>query len=60
MPGKLTKREAAEFLGMSEKTLSNRLSGGTGPRSYKYLGRVYFDRKDLEAFKRSLIEVRAG
>lgn len=60
MPDKLNKEEAAKFLGISPRTLSNWLSKGVGPRNYKYLGRIYFDKKDLEAFKRSLIEIRAS
>lgn len=60
MPDKLNKKQAAEFLGISVGTLSNWLSHGTAPRNYKYLNRVYFDKKDLEAFRRSQVEVRAG
>jgi predicted site-specific integrase-resolvase len=60
MPDKMTKKEAAEFLGVKPKTLANWLAAKKGPPSYKYLGRVYFDKKDLEAFKRSITERRAS
>lgn len=59
MKDKLTKQEAAEFLGISLKTLNDWMWKRKAPPSIKYLKRVYFDRKDLEAFKRSLIERRA-
>lgn len=60
MPEKLNMEEAAQFLGVTYKTLSRWLSEGKGPRNYKYLKRVWFDMKDLEAFKKSLVEVRAS
>jgi DNA-binding transcriptional MerR regulator len=60
MENKLSYPEAAEFLGIKVTTLRNWVCKGTGPRNYRFLGRVYFDKKDLEAFRRSLIEVRAG
>lgn len=60
MGDKMTMREAAEFLGIKEQTLRNWIWKGTAPRSYKYLNRVYFNQKDLEAFKRDQTEVRAS
>lgn len=56
----LSVAEAAAFLEMSTKTLRNRMSAGTGPRNTKRFGRVYFLRKDLEAYKRANTELRAG
>ena len=60
MPDKLTIEQAAEFLGVKAKTLSNWIWMKQGPRHYKYGRRLWFDRKDLEAFRKSLIEVRAS
>lgn len=55
----LNKDQAADYLTCSKSTL-NRYLGmpGAGLRRIRYLGRVYFDPKDLEAFRRSLVEVR--
>jgi hypothetical protein len=59
--GKLNKVEAAAFLEISVKTLNNWISQKRrGLRRIRYAGRVYFDKKDLEAFKRSQIETIAS
>lgn len=64
LKGKLTKEEAAAFLGISPGTLSNWLIKGHKQgrylRHFKILNRIYFDRRDLERFRQNLIEVRAG
>lgn len=59
MKDKMTKAEAAELIGCSVSTL-NKYLWKRLIRSYKYMGRVYFDRKDVEAFKRGLVEVRSA
>jgi predicted DNA-binding transcriptional regulator AlpA len=58
--GWLTKEQAAAILGISKSTLNKWLWLGTAPRNIKYLNRVYFDKKDLEAFIRSQTEIRAS
>lgn len=59
MKGMIRKREAAEMIGVTEGTLSNWISEQRGPRYTKYLGKVWFNPKDIEAFKRSITEVRS-
>jgi hypothetical protein len=58
MDDKLTKVEAAEILGISVKTLNNWLAAKKGPPHYKYIGRIWFDPKELENFKRQNTERR--
>lgn len=39
--GRLTRRDAAKFLGLDEGTLANWKSRGVGPRQLKVGGRVF-------------------
>ena len=48
--------EAARMIGCSYKTLLNWRVKGIGPRGFKYMGRLYFKIKEIEAYKRSLIK----
>lgn len=47
--GRLDARNAANFLGLSVKTLANKRSSGTGPRFIKR-GRVFYSLDDLLAW----------
>lgn len=55
-PGRLNNRQAAQFLGVHPATLANWRCYGRGPPYGIYkVGRirfVYYDRKDLEVFKK--------
>lgn len=48
--GRLNRRSAADYLGLSVKTLSNWCSRGIGPRCIRVGGRAFYYLKDLEAF----------
>ena len=62
MPGKMTLAEAAAFFGIKPRTLYNWLHDTHRPRAplrhYKFMGRLYFDKKDLEAYRRNMTEVK--
>ncbi|MBF0454031.1 MAG: helix-turn-helix domain-containing protein [Magnetococcales bacterium] len=45
--GRLDTRNAAAYLGLSEKTLAMARSNGTGPRFVKR-GRIFYFREDLD------------
>ena len=45
-----TRRGAAEYLGVAEKTLAMWQSAGRGPKSVKVGGRRFYFRLDLDAF----------
>lgn len=49
----LSCREAATFLGINENQMVQWRSRGIGPAYYQYVGRIYYDRADLEAFRES-------
>jgi hypothetical protein len=49
--GRLTRVDAATFLGLATGTLANWESRGLGPRSVKVGGRVFYFLRDLEAFR---------
>jgi predicted DNA-binding transcriptional regulator AlpA len=48
--GRLRRRDAALYLGFSEKTLANYAYRGLGPRAVKVGGRVFYYVDDLDAF----------
>ncbi|HEY1301060.1 MAG TPA: hypothetical protein VGF07_11230 [Stellaceae bacterium] len=50
--GRLTRDNAARYLGHSPKTLAMWQVRGLGPRSVKVGGRVFYYRTDLDAFIR--------
>lgn len=54
----VTSVEAAKMLGWSVGYLYNKVAKGTGPDNFKYGKRTYFKIKDVEAFRRSLVQVR--
>jgi excisionase family DNA binding protein len=56
----LTIEQASEFLGCSVNTLRHWIAAGKGPRHKKFMKRLWFDRKDLEAFLRRAVQVRAS
>jgi hypothetical protein len=46
---KFTPAQAAEYLGLSPRTLSNMRSSGDGPTFYK-IGGVFYKKADLDAW----------
>lgn len=48
--GNVSRREAAKFLGLSSKTLSEWAAKGLGPSPFKIGGRVFYHLTDLTAF----------
>lgn len=54
----LTLPQAAEYMGIKAKTLSNWIYAGKAPHHYKRFGRRYFKKADLEAFMKNETEVR--
>lgn len=51
--GRLDRRNAASFLGLSPKTLAEWARLGLGPRPRKVGGRCYYRIRDIEAFRDS-------
>ncbi len=50
--GRMTRQDAARYLGMKPKTLAMWQLGGKGPRSYLVGGRRFYFKLDLDAFIR--------
>jgi hypothetical protein len=50
--GRMTRDDAARYIGVASKTLSNMQLRGIGPRSLKIRGRVFYYRTDLDVFIR--------
>lgn len=50
--GRMSRHDAAKYLGLKEKTLAMWSLAGKGPRSLKVGGRVFYYRSDLDAFIR--------
>jgi predicted DNA-binding transcriptional regulator AlpA len=48
--GRLSRRQAARYVGVAERTLANWKSTGRGPRQVKVGGRVFYKLPDLDAF----------
>lgn len=48
--GRLSRADAAIFLGLKKKTLSDYQLRGVGPRPIRCGGRVFYYLRDLEAF----------
>lgn len=48
--GRLTRREAAKFVGVASRTLANWKSRGVGPSQTKIGGRVFYRLADLQLF----------
>ena len=48
--GRMTRRDAARYLGAAEKTLAMWALNGKGPRSIKVGGRVFYFQADLDSF----------
>lgn len=48
--GRMTRRNAARYLGCAEKTLAMWLGDGKGPRAYRVGGRIFYFQEDLDAF----------
>ena len=51
--GRMSREDAARYLGHKPKTLAMWALLGKGPRSVKVGGRVFYFRSDLDAFVRS-------
>ena len=50
--GRLTRRDAATYLGLKEKTLAQWAIQNRGPLSRRVGGRCFYDLSDLKAFVR--------
>lgn len=50
--GRMSRRDAASYLGMAEKTLAMWASERRGPASVKVGGRCHYFKEDLDAFIR--------
>ena len=50
--GRLSRKDAARYLGRAEKTLAMWCLNGQGPRAVKVGGRVFYFKDDLDAFVR--------
>lgn len=48
--GRLSRRDAAKFIGVEARTLANWKSQGVGPRQVKIGGRVFYRLTDLSTF----------
>ncbi len=48
--GRLSRRDAASYLGRAEKTLAMWQMEGKGPRSVRVGGRIFYFKDDLDAF----------
>lgn len=48
--GRLTREDAARYLGFSSKTLAQWHINGKGPRNVRVGGRRFYYKKDLDAF----------
>lgn len=48
--GRLTRHDAAVFLGLSPKTLANRNARGLPPHSFRVAGRRFYWLKELQEF----------
>lgn len=49
--GRVSRADAAAFLGVSPKTLAHWAMDGRGPMPRKVGGRIFYFRHDLEAFR---------
>jgi hypothetical protein len=47
---RVTERDAARYIGVTAGTLRNWRAAGKGPVYYKLLSRVFYVRRDLDAF----------
>jgi hypothetical protein len=52
--GRLSRQDAARYLGMAEKTLAMWTLTGRGPKWLKVGGRVFYFKTDLDAFIRGV------
>ena len=50
--GRLTRADAARYLGRAKKTLEMWAMEGKGPRSVRVGGRIFYFKRDLEDFVR--------
>lgn len=50
--GRMSRQDAARYLGLKEKTLAMWALAGKGPRVVKVGGRVFYFKADLDAFIR--------
>lgn len=44
------RKRAADYYGVSERTLDDLRRSGGGPRWYRLFGRIVYDRADLDAY----------
>ena len=58
---RINKVEAAKILEISPRTLEGWIQRGKAPRYFKYFKRTFFDRRDVEQFKKAhTVEFKAG
>ena len=58
--GRLSRRDAARTLGMSERTLANYAVKGHGPRHFLVAGKAYYWAADVIAFGKGETSLRAA
>ena len=58
LSGSLDSKEAAHYLGLHVRTLRNKIVNGEGPRHEKRFGKLLFRKADLDAYLKSVTEVR--
>ena len=51
--GRMTRADAARYLGVEPKTLANWAYQGKGPQAYRLMGRNFYYQADLDAFLRA-------
>lgn len=49
-PDRMNTKDAAAYLGVAEQTLKNQRGRGIGPRSYRIMRAVVYDRADLDLY----------
>lgn len=57
--GRVDARDAANYLGLGERTLANMRTNGTGPR-YVKIGRIFYFLRDLDAWLESKSATSTG
>ncbi len=50
--GRMSRQDAAKYLGRSEKTLAMWAMNGSGPRSVRVAGRCFYFKTDVDAYIR--------
>lgn len=48
--GRVTRRDAAAYIGRDPKTLANWAAEGKGPRGFRVGGRIFYNLSELQSF----------